>query len=147
MWLFGPHGVFSIDREQAMGYVFIGGGIGITPLYAMCETMAEREDVRPVLLFYASNDWESLTLREEMEELTNRMNLKIVYVLSDPPEGWEGETGYITGEVLSRYLPKQYRRFAYMICGPKPLMDAMEVALPELGVPPEQVHTERFDMV
>ena len=53
----------------------------------------------------------------------------------------------ITGEVLSRYLPKQYKRFVYMICGPEPLMDAMEVALPELGVPPEQVHTERFDMV
>jgi predicted ferric reductase len=147
MWLFGPHGVFSIDREQAMGYVFIGGGIGITPLYSMCQTMAEREDVRPVLLFYASNDRESLTLREELEELTGRMNLKIVTVLNDPPQGWEGESGYITGEVLSRYLPKQYKRFMYLICGPKPLMDAMEVALPELGVPPDQVHTERFDMV
>jgi predicted ferric reductase len=147
MWLFGPHGVFSIDREQAMGYVFIGGGIGITPLYSMCQTMAEREDVRPVLLFYASNDWDDLTLREELEELTGRMNLQIVYVLNKPPEGWEGETGYITSEILSRYLPKQYKRFVYLICGPKPLMDAMEVALPELGVPPDLVHTERFDMV
>jgi predicted ferric reductase len=146
MWLFGPHGVFSIDREQAMGYVFIGGGIGITPLYSMCQTMAEREDVRPVLLFYASNDWDDLTLREELEELTGRMNLKIIYVLSKSPEGWEGETGYITSEMLSRYLPKQYKRFVYLICGPKPLMDAMEVALPELGVPPDLVHTERFDM-
>jgi NAD(P)H-flavin reductase len=109
--------------------------------------MAEREDVRPVLLFYASNDWDDLTLRQELEELTGRMNLQIVYVLNEPPEGWEGETGYITSEVLSRYLPKQYKRFAYLICGPKPLMDAMEVALPELGVPPELVHTERFDMV
>ncbi len=147
MWLFGPHGVFSIDREQAMGYVFIGGGIGITPLYSMCQTMAEREDVRPVVLFYASNDWESLTLHEELEELTGSINLKIVYVLNDPPEGWEGETGYITADILSHHLPKQYKRFVYMICGPEPLMDAMEVALPELGVPQDHVHTERFDMV
>jgi predicted ferric reductase len=147
MWLFGPHGVFSIDREQAMGYVFIGGGIGITPLYSMCQTMAEREDVRPVLLFYAGHDWESLTLREELDALTGRMNLKIVTVLDNPPQGWEGESGYITGEILSRYLPKQYKRFMYLICGPKLLMDAMEIALPELGVPPDQVQTERFDMV
>jgi ferredoxin-NADP reductase len=34
-----------------------------------------------------------------------------------------------------------------MICGPKPLMDAMEQAIPDLGVPWEQVLTERFDMV
>ena len=147
MWVEGPHGVFSIDREQAMGYVFIGGGIGITPLHSMCQTMAEREDVRPVVLFYASNDAESLTLREELEALSERMNLKIVYVLNDPPEGWEGETGYVTSDILGRYLPKQYKRFVYLICGPEPLMDAMEVALPELGVPPELVHTERFDMV
>jgi ferredoxin-NADP reductase len=29
----------------------IAGGVGITPLYSMCQTMSEREDVRPVLLF------------------------------------------------------------------------------------------------
>jgi predicted ferric reductase len=147
MWLVGPHGVFSIDREQGMGYVMIAGGVGITPLHAMCRTMAEREDVRPVLLFYGSSDWESLTLREELEELKGRMNLQVVYVLSDPSKDWEGESGYITGEMMRRYLPKQYKRFMYLICGPKPLMDAIEVALPELGVPADHVQTERFDMV
>jgi predicted ferric reductase len=147
MWLDGPHGVFSIDNQQGMGYVLIGGGVGITPLYSMLQTMADREDVRPVLLFYGSNDWESVTFREELEALEGPLNLKVVHVLSDPPEGWEGETGYITADILQRYLPKQYKRFMYLICGPAPLMDAMEKALPELGVPTDQVQTERFDMV
>jgi predicted ferric reductase len=147
IWLDGPHGVFSVDREQAMGYIFIGGGIGITPLYSMLQTMVEREDVRPVLLFYGGDDWDSLTFREELDELTSRMNLQIIYVLEDPPDGWEGETGYVTAEVLRRYLPKQYKRFVYFICGPDPLMDAMEEVLPELGVPQEKVQTERFAMV
>lgn len=40
MWLDGPHGVLSSDREQGMGYVLIAGGIGITPLYSMCQTIA-----------------------------------------------------------------------------------------------------------
>jgi predicted ferric reductase len=147
MWLDGPHGVFSSDREQGMGYVLIGGGVGITPLYSMCQTMAGREDVRPVLLFYGAQDWESATFREELAELEGRMNLQVIYVLSDPPDDWEGERGYITGDILKRYLPKQYKRFVYLICGPEPLMDAMEEALPALGVPQEQVQTERFDMV
>ena len=147
IWLDGPHGVFSMDREQAMGYVFIGGGIGITPLYSMLQTMVDREDVRPVLLFYGSEDWEDLTFREELDELSKQMNLKVIYVLDNPPEGWEGETGYVTADVLRRYLPKQYKRFIYFICGPDPLMDAMEEALPQLGVPRENVQTERFAMV
>jgi predicted ferric reductase len=147
MWLDGPHGVFSSDREQGMGYVLIGGGVGITPLYSMCQTLAEREDVRPVLLFYGAQDWETATFRDELAELEGRMNVQVIYVLSDPPEGWEGESGYITGDILQRYLPKQYKRFVYLICGPEPLMDAMEEALPALGVPQERVQTERFDMV
>jgi predicted ferric reductase len=147
LWLDGPHGVFSMDREQAMGYVFVGGGVGITPLYAMLQTMATREDVRPVVLFYGSHTAESLTFREELDALEEQMNLKVVYVLSHPEEGWTGETGYIDGEVMQRYLPKQYKHFKFMICGPEPLMDSMEEAIPQLGVPWEQVLTERFDMV
>ena len=147
LWLDGPHGVFSMDREQAMGYVFIGGGVGITPLYSMLQTMASREDVRPVVLFYGGQDKESLTFREELDALAEQMNLTVVYVLSKPEEDWQGETGFISGEIMQRYLPKQYKRFKFMICGPKPLMDAMEQAIPDLGVPWEQVLTERFDMV
>jgi ferredoxin-NADP reductase len=33
------------------------------------------------------------------------------------------------------------------ICGPEPMMDAVETALVELGLPGERVDTERFDMV
>jgi predicted ferric reductase len=147
VWLDGPHGVFSIDREQAMGYCLIGGGVGITPLYSMCQTMANREDVRPVYLFYGARSWEEATFREELDALAPRMNLHVIYVLQNAHDGWEGESGFVSQEVLARHLPAQYRRFVYLICGPDALMDAMETALPALGVPPEQVITERFSMV
>ncbi len=147
MWIDGPHGVFSADREQGPGYVLIGGGIGITPLHSMCETLAMREDKRPVLLFYGSRDYDDLTFREEFEELSKKMTLKVIYVLENPGAGWTGEKGYVTADVLRRHLPRQYKRFQYFICGPTPLMDTMERVLPEIGVPPEFVHTERFDMV
>lgn len=147
VWVDGPHGVLSADREQGMGYVLIAGGIGITPLYSMCQTFAARGDVRPVLLFYGGRDYASLTFREEFEALPERMNLQVIYVLSEPADEWQGEKGFITAEVLKRHLPVQYRRFVYFICGPKPLMDSMEAALPELGIPREKVLSERFEMV
>jgi len=149
VWLDGPHGVFTMDRHQAMGYVLIGGGVGITPLYAMLQTMAEREDMRPVLLFYGASDLESLTFVDELESLaaSGKLNLTFVPVLNRPQASWHGETGFINAEVMKKYQPKQYQRFMYLICGPKPLMDAMEQTLPELDVPPHQIITERFDMV
>jgi ferredoxin-NADP reductase len=130
-----------------MEYVLVAGGIGITPLFSMCQTMAERGDVRPVVLFYGGNDWESLTFQEELEQLSGKMDLKNVYVLSDPPQGWGGETGFINSEILKDHFPEQYRRFIYFVCGPTPLMDAMEEALPNLRVPAEKVFSERFGMV
>jgi predicted ferric reductase len=148
VYLDGPHGVFSMDRRQAPGYVFIAGGVGVTPLYSMLLTMREREDVRPVTLFYASATWDDVVFRDELAELSESMpNLRVVHVLERPPEGWTGESGYITPDVLRRHLPSQYRRYEYLICGSSVMMDAMEKALTEVGVPFRQVSTERFDMV
>ncbi len=146
IWVDGPYGVFSSDQQQGPGYVLIAGGIGITPLRSICETMAMREDYRPIIVFYASRDYQDITFREDFERLQTRMNLKVVYVLQESDQNWIGETGHITTEMLLRHLPPQYKRFQYFVCGPSPLMDAMERALPSIGVPPESVHTERFDI-
>ena len=148
VYLDGPHGVFSMDRRQAPGYVFIAGGVGVTPLYSMLLTMREREDVRPVTLFDASATWDDVVFRDELAELSETMpNLRVVHVLERPPDGWTGESGYITPDTLRRHLPPQYGRYEYLICGSSAMMDAMEKALTEVGVPFRQVSTERFDMV
>jgi ferredoxin-NADP reductase len=108
--------------------------------------MADREDMRPVVLVYANRDWEGVTFREELDRLTPRMNLTVVHVIEHPPPDWTGETGYVTADVLTRCLPNGFQRFQYFICGPDPMMDAAERALLDIGVPGERVHTERFDM-
>ena len=143
----GPHGVFSIDQDEGPGFGLIAGGVGIAGLISMLRTMADRKDVRPVFLFYANREWDGVAFRDELEQLRDRLTLTVVHVLERPPEGWTGETGYLTAEVLGRHLPPGYRRFQFFICGPDPMMDAAEAALIGLGVPPERVHTERFDMV
>jgi predicted ferric reductase len=143
----GPHGVFSIDQDEGPGFGLIAGGVGIAGLISMLRTMADREDVRPVVLFYANREWDGVAFREELERLKDRLDLTLVHVLEHPPEDWEGDTGYVTSELLARHLPPGFRRFQFFICGPNPMMDAAEEALIALAVPPERVHTERFDMV
>jgi ferredoxin-NADP reductase len=75
------------------------------------------------------------------------MNLKLVYVIEKPPADWEGESGFVTAEIIRRHLPAQFRRFQFLCCGPGKYMDAVEDAVASLGVPVERIHTERFDMV
>jgi predicted ferric reductase len=143
----GPHGAFSIDQDEGPGFGLIAGGVGIAGLISMLRTMADRNDIRAVLLFYANLDWDGVAFRDELEQLQHHLNLTLVHVLERPPAAWAGETGYVTADVLARHLPDGYQRFQYFICGPDPMMDAVEAALLKLGVPGERVHTERFDMV
>lgn len=147
VYLDGPHGSFSVDRYEGPGFVLIGGGVGVTPLMSTMRTLADREDVRPCYLFLGNRDVESITFREEIDELKKRLNLTVVHVLSHPTDDWEGERGHINAEIFRRHLPKRFERLQYLICGPEALMDAAEKSLAEVGVPEERIHSERFGMV
>jgi predicted ferric reductase len=147
VWVDGPHGVFTADREEGPGYVLIAGGAGISPLFSMCQTLASRGDCRPVILFYAGRELENLPFRQRLDELQRQMNLKVIYVIAHPPVDWAGERGYVTGDMLKKYLPSQFRRYQYFVCGPEPMMDSVENELTRLRVPAERIHTERFVMV
>ncbi len=142
----GPHGAFCIDRYPAVGYIFIAGGVGITPMISFLRTMAERHDPRPIVLFYADRSWEEVAFREELGRLEQTLDLRVVYVLQDPPDDWQGESGMITAELLQRHLPRELILRNSFICGPPPMMDAVQKALLEMGVRQEFMHMERFNL-
>ena len=113
----------------------------------MIRTLADVRDSRPVVLLYGSKDWDSITFREELEDLKAQLDLTVIHVLADPPADWTGERGYITSEVLTRHLPRPYEAHEYFICGPAVMMDAIERALGALEVPMSKYHSERYSFV
>ena len=147
LWIDGPHGVFTPERAPAIGLVLIAGGVGITPMRAILLSMRDRGDRRPVLLLHAASSLDRMTFREEFEALANEVALTYVPVLEQPPEGWAGERGWIDRALLERHLPLQRAHWQCFVCGPPPMLDAMERLLPQCGLPAERVHTERFAMV
>jgi predicted ferric reductase len=143
----GPYGAFSIDRyPEARGYVFIAGGIGIAPMLGMVRALADRGDRRPHLLLAAHSRWDRVPLREELVELARRLDLRVVHAIEDPPSEWSGERGYLTRQTLDRHLPADRDDLEYFICGPVPMIRAMESSLHDLGIPMSRIHTELFDL-
>lgn len=144
----GPFGAISADRHRhASGFVMIAGGIGITPMMSHLRTFADRAETRPLLLIYANNTWDDVTFREEIDRLTPQLNLRVVHVLARPNASWDGETGFVTRDLLSRHIPLPDTGHEYFICGPPAMMTAVEDALAALGVNPGSLHSERFDLV
>jgi predicted ferric reductase len=146
-YLDGPYGSFSIDRHHVGSYCFIAGGIGIAPIMGMLRTLADRRESRPLTLIYAYNTLERLTFYEEIEGLKKKLPLTVIYVLFSPPDGWQGERGFITEELLQAQLPKNREDTQCFVCGPVPMIQLAEKSLHRLGVPLAHIHSELFDLV
>jgi predicted ferric reductase len=147
-WVDGPYGAFSMDRHpEAPGYGFLAAGIGIAPIMSMLRALADRGDDRRHVVFAAHSKWDRIPVRDELLALQERLNLSVVHVLEEPPEGWDGEEGWITRSMLDRHLPPGREDYHYFICGPVPMIRAAEKFLRQLDVPMSHVHTELFDMV
>lgn len=145
VFLEGPFGSFVPEKGKNLFLVM--GGIGITPAMGMLRTMRDSNDPRSAVLIYANLDWEGVTFREELEEISKEINLKLVHLLEKPPEGWEGEAGLVSLDLLKKYLPEKPEDFMYFICGPGPLMDITEISLRELGIDWRLIYSERFEII
>ena len=141
----GPVGTFDLDQHLGEGYVFIAGGSGAVPVLSI------QHDGRPagwppVYFFYGNPTWDDVAFREELADLEQRLHLQVVHVFSDAqPDDWQGETGFVTAELMARYLPDERADREYFVCGPLPMIEAVEAAR-RARVPGRHVHTENYQM-
>ncbi len=139
----GPYGVFldaavQTDRDMVM----IAGGIGITPFVRLADYL-QRHERRRGWLFYGHTTRVDIPYKEELESLDN---VTVVPVISDD-HAYPGEKGYITLELMERYLPGALDSYEFLLCGPPEMIRTLEIALhDEGGVPAEQIHHELFQL-
>ncbi|ASB51059.1 xylene monooxygenase [Alkalitalea saponilacus] len=146
-YLEGPFGSFTPEPEKDMFMVM--GGIGITPGIGILRTLEKQNSSKKVILLYANPDWETITFREELEKLRTVINLQLVHVLQELPENPQSnlEKGLIDFEIVKKYAPANFSDYAFYLCGPKPMMDAAELAVRDLGADWRYVYSERFNII
>ncbi|TVQ64068.1 MAG: oxidoreductase [Phycisphaerales bacterium] len=143
----GPHGRFTLD-PRAEGFVFIAGGIGITPMMSMLRTLRDRGDTRPCTLVYGVASLDNAIFLDELRALSESMPLRLEFVPDEPPDGWAGASGMMSAETLDRLVgAEDVRRRVWYICGPEPMMDLTERWLRKRGAPLANVRAERFKIV
>ncbi|HET9860220.1 MAG TPA: ferredoxin reductase family protein [Nocardioidaceae bacterium] len=144
----GPYGRFTIEGlDSSEGFVFIAGGVGVTPMVSMLRTLNQRRDPRPHLLLLGARSLEDLMLHAEVDRLREGLDLTVTPVLESPPEDWDGEQGRIDAELLDRCLPRHSKQHDYFLCGPPPMVIAVGKQLRDRGIPLNRIHTERFEVV
>ncbi|TDD29230.1 oxidoreductase [Kribbella turkmenica] len=121
----GPRNLFPLDC--AHDYLFIAGGIGITPIIPMVDAV-EADRLR-WSLYYAGRRRARMAF---VEELTSRFGER-VHVIPEDECGMPD-----LGRILSGCTDKT----AVYCCGPAPMLDAVASRCHDLGLPPP--HLERF---
>jgi predicted ferric reductase len=143
----GPFGRFSyLLYPEERDFVFIAGGIGITPLMSMLRHMTITKSDVHVVLFYANRSVEDIAFRDELDHIAQgeAPGLRVIHVLDKPPPDWQHETGRINRALIEQKLEGDIRTKAFYICGPPPMMLAVKKTVRQLGVPRRRIHWERF---
>jgi ferredoxin-NADP reductase len=137
----GPVGGYFVwDADHPGRVLLVGGGSGIVPLMAM---IRQRGQV-PTTLLYSARTLEDVIYREELEHL-QRDGLDVVLTLTrSQPEGWTGHSRRVDTDLLAEVAPPPDGRPVAFVCGPTPFVEAVALALVELGHDPGLVKTERF---
>ncbi|MDB5837778.1 MAG: phenylacetic acid degradation protein, partial [Caballeronia sp.] len=146
-----PDGRFftHLNADHVKHYVAFSGGSGITPVLAIIKTTLETEPTSRFTLVYGNRSVDAIMFAEELEDLKNRFmsRFSLYHVLSDDLQDVELFNGVLNQEKCAAFLESLVPANAIdeaFICGPGPMMDAAEAALKSAGVPPQQVHVERF---
>jgi predicted ferric reductase len=143
-----PFGRFShLYHPEDKNFVFIAGGIGITPLMSMLRYMRDKETDYNVLLFYANHTQKDIVFRQELDEMAEKgyPKLKIIHVLDDPDEEWNGETGYVDEEILSKHIDN-FKDKAFYICCPPPMRKTVLKILRKKSVSNDRIRVEIFSL-
>ncbi|NUP35473.1 MAG: ferric reductase [Streptomyces sp.] len=133
----GPYGAFTARRRRAPKVLLLGGGVGITPLRALFETIPG--EAGEVTLIYRARRPEDLALRTELDQLAARRGAIVHYVVDEPVE----YSSPLTARELRRLVPDLAERDVYL-CGPPGMAEAAQRALRGAGVPRRRIHHESF---
>jgi ferredoxin-NADP reductase len=102
---------------------------------------------RRILLFYSNHAPEDTAFLEELRALAAG-NPQFTFVatmtqMGQSHDGWAGETGYVTRDMLERYIDDLTVPI-YYCSGPAALVSAMRKLLTEAGVNEDNIRTEEF---
>jgi predicted ferric reductase len=135
----GPYGSFTWRRRRLRKVLLIAGGVGITPLRALFESLPGRN--RDITLLYRATRPEDILFREEIDTIARARQARVGYLVGSRQEHPE----YLTAEHLLTLVPDIHAHDIY-VCGPPSMLDTVNGALTQLGIPRGQIHREHFEL-
>ncbi|MBO2453455.1 ferric reductase-like transmembrane domain-containing protein [Actinomadura barringtoniae] len=135
VWAEGPYGSFTGKRRRSNRALLLAGGVGITPLRTLFETLPG-----DLVLVYLARTSTDLALYGELEAIAVARGARALYFVDEPSD----YSLPLTGRALLHLIPDLVERDVYL-CGPPGMAEAARKALAQAGVRNRDVHFESFE--
>jgi ferredoxin-NADP reductase len=131
------HDVFGAIAYKGEG-VFIAGGAGITPFISIFRFLQSKKDIGNNKLIFANKTKADIILEQEFRKLLGN---NFINILSD-----EKADGYANGQITEDFIKANSDGLnkVFYLCGPPPMMDAIEKQLANLHVKEKSIVKETF---
>lgn len=143
-----PSGHFYLDTTAQTPIVLIGGGVGITPVLSMLNTVVASASKREVWFFLGVRNKSEHMMKDHLEAVAREHeNVHLCICYSEPTEQCvEGSdyhhAGHVSVDLFKTRLGSN--NYAFYFCGPPPMMNALDEQLRAWGVPENRINYEAF---
>lgn len=149
-----PSGEFFLDPDLETPVALLAGGVGVTPILSMCNTLIDRKSSREVWIYFGVRNPDDLVMLQNFEYAAGHLkNAKVFICFSgEMPEGVEDGTvadsgiiykrGRVDCAMLKATMPGN--NYGYYICGPEVMMKTLDKDLQAWGVPKDKINWEAF---
>ncbi|MFW6054375.1 MAG: ferric reductase-like transmembrane domain-containing protein [Thermodesulfobacteriota bacterium] len=137
----GPYGLFSyLCYPDAAEFVFIAGGVGVTPFLSMLRHMESTRERRAATLIWSNRTRSEMILGREMDRLEQTLPaLRLEKTFTREPGGRK-----LDRRLLEQLLEPCSIEARCFVCGPPRMMKDMRTILLSLGFSGRRIHQERF---
>lgn len=133
VWVEGPFGLFTLPQNPRKPVVLVAGGIGVTPFRSMICYVTRKKLTYRLTLLYANWARKNAAYLKELGEF-QRKNPRFVL---------KNRFGLFTQDFIRRSV-KDLQDPLWYLCGPPPMVEALEKMLPDLGVTQDRIVLEVF---
>jgi sulfite reductase subunit B len=132
LFMRGPYGNgFPLQFISGKDIVMVTGGCGIPPIAALVEyIIRHREDFDNVYLIYGARTPKDILMKKQIKKWEK--SIKVLLTVDEPDKRWKGSVGMVS-ELIDD-IEINAINAAAMMCGPGPMMDALEKILRPLGI-------------